>query len=71
MNKYVNGAVIALMASISSAASAQVWIGGSFGYNHAEIEYGEQLGIDFGSATTDVFNLGVTNSLSLGMYFNL
>lgn len=54
MNKKLT--VLSLLASISSAALAQVWIGGSLGYNHAEIEYGEHLEIDFGNATTDLFN---------------
>lgn len=56
MNKKMKMAVLALLMCISSAASAQVWIGGSLGYNHAEIGYDEK-GYDFGNTTTDLFHI--------------
>ncbi len=56
MNKTIKLAALVLLTSISSAASAQVWIGGSLGYNHSETGFDEKWGNEIGNTTTDYFH---------------
>lgn len=55
MNKFIKMAVVVLLASISSAASAQVWIGGNIGYNHSQIGYDLLYGNEKESTSTRNF----------------
>lgn len=57
MNKTMKMAAVVLLASMASAASAQVWVGGNFGYNHSETGFDSKLGLEFGNTTTDNFSI--------------
>lgn len=71
-------AAIALLTVISSAASAQVWIGGSLSYNHSETGFDEKWGNEIGNTTADYFqfapeigyNLNDNFAVALSLVYN-
>ena len=50
-------AAIVLLASVSGAASAQVWIGGNVGYNHSEAGYDVMWADVTGNTTADYLHI--------------
>lgn len=64
-------AALVLLTSISSAASAQVWIGGNLGYNHSESSFDEKLGNEGPSTTSDNIHIAPEIGYNLNDKFAL
>lgn len=71
MKRLMRMAVVALLASVSCAASAQVWIGGNMSYNHSETGYDLLYGNLNGSTTVNMFTIAPEIGYNLSDKFSV
>lgn len=71
MKKIMRTAVAALLACVSCAASAQVWIGGSMSYNHSETGYDLIYGNMRGSTSVSNFTIAPEIGYNLNDRFSV
>ena len=69
MKRLFKMAVIVLLASVSCAASAQVWIGGNMSYNRTKTGYDLKYGNEKGSTSTNNFMIAPEIGYNLNRQF--